>query len=78
MSAIVEGLYKQGKIELLQLPSGVPDGRVRLLVMAEPPGPKPPPRMMTFGMYPGDHSTLDDFKDAQWHGDKEWDDARGQ
>lgn len=78
MSAIVDGLYKQGKIELLQLPSGVPEGLVRVLVMPEPQGPKPPPRMMAFGMYPGDHSTLDDFEIAEWHGGKEWDDAGGQ
>lgn len=77
MSAIVEGLYQRGKIELLQLPSGVPEGRVRVLVMPEPQGPKPPPRMMTFGMYPGDRSTLDDFKIAEWRGEKEWNDASG-
>lgn len=45
---------------------------------SEPDGPKPPPRMMTFGRYPGDHSTLDDFRDAEWHGADEWDAAGGQ
>ena len=78
MGAVVEGIYKHGKIELLQEPSGIPEGRVRVLVMPEPQQPKPPPRMMTFGMYRGDQSTLDDFKIAEWHGDKEWDDASGQ
>lgn len=78
MAAIVEGVYKQGKIELLQVPSGVPEGRVRVIVLPEPERPKPQPRMMTFGMYPGDSSTLEDFKDAQWHGEEEWGDADGQ
>lgn len=78
MSTIVEGIYKEGKIELLQTPPGVPEGRVRVIVMPEAEGPKPAPRMMTFGMYPGDHSTLEDFKDAEWHGGNEWGDAGGQ
>jgi hypothetical protein len=29
-------------------------------------------------MYPGDASTLADFKEAEWHGEKEWDDADGK
>ena len=77
MAAIVEGVYKQGKIELLQVPAGVPEGRVRVIVLPEPEQPKPPPRTITFGMYPGDTSTLEDFKeDTAWQ--KEWDDANGQ
>ena len=77
MTAIVEGVYKQGKIELLQPPADLPEGRVRVIVMSEE-GPKPPPRMMTFGMFPGDSSTLEDFKEAEWHGETEWDNANGQ
>jgi hypothetical protein len=78
MTAIVEGVYKQGKIELLQTPQGLPEGRVRVILIAEADRPKPSPRMMTFGMYPGDTSTLEDFKDAAWHGEKEWDEGDGQ
>lgn len=78
MAAIVEGIYKQGKIELLQVLSGVPEGRVRVMVVPESDRPKHPPRVMTFGMYPGDTSTLGDFKDAEWLGEKEWDTADGQ
>ena len=77
MTAIVEGVYKQGKIELLQPPAGLPEGRVRIIVIAEE-RPKPPPRLMTFGMYPGDTSTLEDFKEAEWHGEKEFDLPNGQ
>ena len=75
MTAIVEGVYKQGKIELLQVPAGVPEGRVRVILIPADDRPKPPPRMITFGMYPGDKSTLDDFKDAEWHGEKIWGDT---
>ena len=78
MADIVEGIYKQGRIELLQVLSGVPEGRVRVMVMPESDRAKPPPRMMTFGMYPGDTSTLEDFKDAEWPGENEWDTADGQ
>ena len=79
MAAIVEGIYKQGKIELLQVPSGVPEGRVRVIVVSEPDRPRTPPRRMTFGILAtGDMSTLEDFKEAEWHGEKKWGRADGQ
>jgi len=68
MTSIVEGFYKQGKIELLHPPSGLPEGHVRVIVIADE-RPKRPPRLLTFGRYPGDASTLEDFKGAQWHGE---------
>jgi len=77
MTAVIEGLYKQGKIELLHPPPELPEGRVRVIVIAEQ-RPQSTLRLMTFGMFPGDTSTLEDFKEAQWHGDQEWDDAHGQ
>jgi len=70
MTSVAEGFYKQGKIELLQPPPGLPEGHVRVIVIAEEPT-KPPPCLLTFGKYPGDTSTLEDFKEAQWHGAKE-------
>ena len=74
MSVVVEGVYKQGKIELLQVPANLPEGRVRVIVIAEDHRPKPPPRLMTFGMCRGKvMSTLEDFKEAEWHGEREWD-----
>jgi hypothetical protein len=78
VTTIVEGVYKQGKIELLQAPQGWQEGPVRVILIAETDRPKPPPSIMTFGMYPGDSSTLEDFKDAEWHGGKEWDGADAQ
>lgn len=78
MAIILEGLYKDGNIELLQPPPGLSEGRVRVIVIAEEERPKLPPRLLTFGMYPGDTSTLEDFKDAEWRGEEEWGDGHGQ
>jgi hypothetical protein len=73
MTAIIDGVYEHGRIELRQPPANLPEGRVRVIVIAEDPV-KPAPRQVTFGMYPGDASTLEDFKVAQWHGETEWND----
>ena len=77
MTAIVEGLYKQGKIELLQTPVGLSDGPVRLILIAED-RPKSPACYLTYGKYQGDKSTLEDFKDAEWRGEEEFDNQYGQ
>jgi hypothetical protein len=72
MTTIVEGVYKQGKIELADPPADLPEGPVRVIVIPQDGRPKPPPRMMTFGMFRGDRmSTLDDFKFTEW--EREWD-----
>ena len=78
MTVIVEGFYSQGKIDLLATPPGVPEGPVRVIVIpAEQP--KPPPCYLTFGKYPtGRLSTLEDFQDAQWDGEKEFDNPNVQ
>jgi len=77
MTVIVEGLYKQGKIELLQTPPDLPEGRVRLIMIAED-GPTRTPCFLAFGKYSGDSSTLEDFRGAQWHGEEEFDPSNGQ
>jgi len=55
----------------------LPEGRVRIILIAED-GPKPPPCYLTYGKYPGDNSTLEDFRGAEWPGEKEFDDLYGQ
>jgi hypothetical protein len=78
MTTIVEGFYHEGKIDLLQAPPGLPEGRVRVIVIAEQQ-PKPPPCPLTFGKYrTGRMSTLEDFQDAEWHGEEEFDNRHGQ
>lgn len=78
MTAIVEGFYKQGKIDLPEAPPGLPEGPVRVIVIAIEQ-PKPTARYMSFGMYQtGRMSTLEDFEDAAWHGEEEFDAPHGQ
>ena len=77
MTALVTGIYKEGKIELLETPTGLREGRVRILLIEEPER-KAEPRYLQPGKYGGqDHSTLEDFKDAEWHGEEEFDSADG-
>jgi hypothetical protein len=78
MTCIVEGVYKHGKIELLESPPGLPDGPVRVIIIPQADQPKPPACLLTFGKYPGDASTLEDFKEAQWRGEKKWDQGDGR
>jgi hypothetical protein len=78
MTAILDGIYKQGHIELLQTPPDMPDGRVRIIMIPQDQG-KLPPRYLTFGKYQtGRMSTLEDFQEAEWHGDAELDEQHGQ
>jgi hypothetical protein len=78
MTAIVDGLYKNGQIELLQAPANLPDGRVRIILIAEE-SPKVPMQYLTYGKYrTGQVSTLDDFKDAEWRGETESGEPHGQ
>jgi hypothetical protein len=78
MTAILEGHYKHGTIELWQAPPGLPEGRVRVIILADE-HPKPPPSPLTCGKYrSGRMSTLEDFRDAEWHGEEEFDTPHGQ
>jgi len=78
MTAIVSGIYKQGQIELLETPTGVREGRVRVMVTEEPET-KPAPRYLEFGKYKGDTDTPPEaFEEAEWHGEPEFDDLYGE
>jgi len=73
MTTIVMGIYREGRIELLEKPKGLREGRVRVILTEEEP--KPAPRYLEFGKYKGDKdTTLEDFKDAEWHGEAEFED----
>jgi hypothetical protein len=75
---IVEGVYRQGTIELHAPPPGLRDGPVRVILL-EPEPPKPTPHYLTFGKYKGGRlSTPDDFQDAGWHGEPEFHDGHGE
>lgn len=74
MTAKVAGIYKDGKLELLQRPKGLREGRVRI-ILTEDDDTTSAPRYLEFGKYRGDvDTTLEDFQDAEWHGEAKFDD----
>ena len=76
MTAIVEGIFKHGKIELLQVPGDLHEGRVRVILISQDASQSP--GLLTFGKYQGDTSTLEDFRTAEYAGDEEFDNPHGQ
>jgi hypothetical protein len=76
MTAIVAGIYRQGKLELLETPAGLREGPVQVVLMQDEV--RPAPRYLTFGKYrEGRESTLEDFKDAEWRGEEELGEQNG-
>jgi hypothetical protein len=74
MTALVKGIYKKGKIDLLETPPGMREGNVRVLLVEEP-AHAPEPQYLQPGKYGGrDDSTLEDFEKAEWQGEPEFDD----
>jgi hypothetical protein len=74
MTATVAGFYKEGNLELLETPKALWEDRVRV-ILSEEDETKPAPCYLEFGKYKGDIDTaLEDFKDAEWHGEAEFDD----
>jgi hypothetical protein len=67
MTQAVEGIYRNGMIELLEMPQNIQESRVLITFLPLAPDV---PAMMTLGMFKGDHpSTEADFASAEFHGD---------
>ncbi|BDA70550.1 hypothetical protein CAL7716_047160 [Calothrix sp. PCC 7716] len=67
----IEGVYKQGNIQLSELPEDVSESRV-IVTFLEPQKAQKPKRMISFGMFSGDkQSTEEDFQIAEFQGDSE-------
>jgi hypothetical protein len=67
MPQAIEGIYRNGTIELLEIPQDIQESRV--LITFLPAKPKNP-QMITLGMFKGNHSTSEeDFKIAEFSGD---------
>lgn len=65
----VEGIYKDGKVELSELPSDVIQSRV-IVTFLESETVEQNSQMITFGMFAGSNkSTEEDFKIAEFSGD---------
>jgi hypothetical protein len=71
MITTVEGVYKQGKIELLEMPMGMQEGRVLVTFLA-PTTNATPRRRMVYGQFAGGRmSTENNFRIAEWRGETE-------
>jgi hypothetical protein len=69
MRQAIEGIYRNGVVELLEVPEDIQESRVLITFLPSPPQPA---KMITLGMFKGDRpSTEADFKIAEFHGDAE-------
>lgn len=72
MFTTMEGVYKQGKVELAEVPEGAEGSRV-MVTFLENGAPAAAPKkgeMMRLGMFPQlCELTDEDFKAAEFHGD---------
>ncbi|BBD68138.1 hypothetical protein NIES4072_45500 [Nostoc commune NIES-4072] len=67
----IEGMYKNGNIELSELPSDVLESRV-IVTFLERKKPQSQKRIMQLGMFSGNNqSTEKDFQFTEFHGDTE-------
>jgi hypothetical protein len=66
-----EGVYKQGKIQLVELPLDILESRV-IVTFLEPEITRKQTHMMQFAMFSGNNQSMEeDFKIAEFQGDKE-------
>jgi hypothetical protein len=71
MLQAIEGIYKDGKIELKELPSNISESIV-IVTFLESKTLAPKKQIMQFGMFSGNQqSTPADFEIAEFHGDSE-------
>lgn len=69
MLQTIEGNYKNGKVQLTELPLGIAEGRV-IVTFLETTPVMHPKSMMHFGMFIGaKQSTEEDFQIAEFYGD---------
>lgn len=71
MLQAIEGIYKNGAIELAEVPQGISESRVIVTFLSGQPTP-PARALMHFGMFSGaNQSTEEDFQVAEFRGDAE-------
>jgi hypothetical protein len=70
MLQAVEGIYRNGVIELLEIPHNIQESRVLITFLSSATHSEP--TIMTFGMFSGEpQSTEADFAIAQFQGDRD-------
>lgn len=84
MLLTVEGAYRDGEIELVEIPENVEQTDVLVTFLttnknlgaSSSPVSSSKPRIMTFGQFAGETKTnKDDFRLAEWQGKSEFEDA---
>ena len=84
MLLTVEGAYRDGEIELAEIPENVERADVLVIFLktkknlGAPPSSVSPskPQIMTFGQFAGETKTNeDDFRLAEWRGEPAFEDA---
>lgn len=71
MLLTIEGIFKDGKVELSETPEGLREAKVLVTFLGSAQD-KPSLRMMRFGQFSGPKekmSTEEDFRGAEWRGD---------
>jgi len=72
MLQAVEGIYRNGTIELLETPTNINESRVLITFLSSPAQQQKTTTLMTLGMFKGpQQSTEDDFILAQFQDDRE-------
>lgn len=67
----IEGIYKQGQIELTELPEDILESRV-IVTFLEPKKKQLNKQIMQFGMFSGSQQSTDaDFEIAEFYGDSQ-------
>lgn len=65
----IEGIYKKGQIELLEIPNNIEESPV-IITFLENSSVPASPKIMSFGMFTGtNQSTSEDFLVAEFKGD---------
>ncbi len=83
-TVVLTGNYHDGIIELLSFPSGLKAGRVRVVVLPDANEHALAPtsaKYLTFGMFrkeDGSMSTEEDFAEAEWHEELEFEATRDE
>ena len=84
MLLTVEGAYRDGEIELAEIPENVEQADVLVIFLKTKKNPStslssvnsPEPRIMTFGQFTGETKTNEeDFRLAEWRGEPEFENA---
>ncbi len=78
MTTMVAGVYRQGKLELLEEPLGLREGAVRVLLVQETDNAQTT-QPLVFGKYAaGQMSSLEDFSESEWRGESTFEENDGE